>query len=73
MKELKHEHNLEPDAAHIYPEHKRDNLSYQKQLAEAANFWSTGASYNEYLRFQARPGHPLDPNAFYNTWRITSL
>ena len=38
MKELKHEHNLEPYAAHIYPEHKRDNLSYQKQLAEAANF-----------------------------------
>ena len=51
MKELKHDHNMEPDAAHIYPEHKRGNFDYQKQLAEAANFRSTGASYNEYLRF----------------------
>ena len=34
VKELKHEHNLEPNAAHIYPGHKRSNLSYLKQLAD---------------------------------------
>ena len=64
VKELKHEHN---------PEHKRANLGYQKQLAEAANLRSTGACYNEYLRFQTQPGYSLDPKAFYNTRRITSL
>ena len=42
--ELKHKHNVEPDAAHIYPEHKRGNLDHQKQPAEAADFRSTGAS-----------------------------
>ena len=57
----------------IYPEHKRANLGYQKQLAEAANFRSTGASYNEYLRFQTQPGHSLDPKAYYNTRRIVRL
>ena len=53
--ELKHERNLEPNAAHIYPEHKRANLGYQKQLTEAANFRSTGASYNQDILLILRP------------------
>ena len=32
VKELKHEHNLESNAVHIYPEHKRANLGYLPKL-----------------------------------------
>ena len=57
VKGLTHVHQLEVEnAAAIYPEH---NINHQKQLAAAANFRSTGASYNEYLRFQTQPGYLL--------------
>ncbi|KAF8432503.1 hypothetical protein BGX38DRAFT_248137 [Terfezia claveryi] len=74
VKDLTHTHQLEVEnAAIIYPEHKRQDNNYQKQLAKAVNFRSAGASYNEYLRFQTQPGHLLDPKTFYNIRRIDAL
>ena len=74
VKELKHEHNVEPNAVHIYPEHKRANLGYQKQLAEAAKILDRLVQATmKYIRFQTQPGYSLDRKAFYNTRRITSL
>ena len=74
MKGLTRVHQLEVEnAAAICSEHKGHNINHQKQLAEAANLRSTGARYNEYLRFQTQPGYLLDPKTFYNTRRIDVL